>query len=115
MTGTATRTDIDVSHIGEATHWHLDPPLDGHDHIIIADRTGLAAIRHIDLPNLPDWVNDPAIVNRIQAAVEVYGADADGGTGDTMTALRQLMSLRRHTEGIDLADILTRLGYQEGM
>lgn len=110
MTGEATRTGRDVSFWGDgSTHWYLDPPLDGHNHIVICDRTALVATRRIE--GEPD---DHNIATRIPTAVEVFSAKADGTlNGTSMSTLRNLISLRRHTEGINLTDILTRLGYTE--
>ena len=115
MTGTATRTDTYVGFYGDGTtHWRVEPPLDGHDYILICDRTQLASVPAIK--GEPDWAALGVVIEtRIPHAVEVFASDENGGiAGGFMTSLRDLISLRRHHEGIDLTEILSRLGYEEG-
>lgn len=114
MTGTATRTDVYVGFYGDGTtHWHLEPAFEGHDYVIICDRTQLAYIPAVE--GEPDWAAlGIEVETRIPHAVEVFASDENGGiAGGSMTSIRNLISLRRHNEGVDLGDILNRLGYAE--
>lgn len=108
MTGEATPTGRYVDFWGDGTtHWYLDPPLEGHDYIVICDRGALTKVRQVE--GEPEGLDVPT---RVPFLIEVFGADANGYlAGDSMDTLSRPVSLRRPQDGIDLTEVLDGLGY----
>ncbi|GAA1882074.1 hypothetical protein [Williamsia serinedens] len=93
---------------GQAWLFRLDPPtLDGHEYVLICDRGYLLAVTTIE--GEPENIDVPT---RIENIVEVFAARPDGSV-ESMTAVRTPTSLKRPADGIDVAAILTALGYDD--
>lgn len=114
MTGTAARTDVYVGYYGDGTtHWHIDPPLDGHDHILICDRTALVGLGHV-AEEMDYAAFGITVETKIPSPIEVFPADEDGQiVGDHMDTIAEPVSLLRVRDGIDLTRALAQLGYTE--
>jgi hypothetical protein len=97
---------------GQARLYRIDPPMDGSEHIVVCDRTPLAGATPFNLPGLPPQVNANDLRHTIDVPIKVFAVnDAGAPIGEELIALRQLISLRRYSEGIDFAEVLARLGY----
>ena len=96
---------------GNATLWRLDPPyLDEHEYILICDRGVLLGDTSLnDAISAAMGIEVPTAIDNI---VEVFGARPDG-SAKSMTAIRTPVSLNRPLDGIDVAAILTALGYAD--
>lgn len=93
---------------GQASLWKLDPPyLDDHEYILICDRGSLLAVTSIE--GEPDGLEVPTIIPTI---VEVFAANPDGSV-QSMSTIREPISLNRPLDGINITQILSALGYTE--
>lgn len=93
---------------GNASLWKLDPPfLDEHEYVLICDRGSLLSITSIE--GEPDGLNVPTV---IPILVEVFAANPDGSV-QSMSTIREPISLNRGKDGIDIDQILSALGYED--
>lgn len=92
---------------GSASLWRFDPPFrDEHEYVVIRD----CGVMLTDTALMDALGGSMETV--IDTTVEVLAANPDG-SAQSMTTIREPLSLRRPRDGIDINQILTALGYDD--